>query len=117
MIRISAESSLLHGFDDAPIGLAREERRGALDYQESADAEVLGGQAIEGGGEELAERVTGGIWEIGDDEVEAIGIGIEPTEGVGVDDVDARRGERMLIQPGEDGVRGEQVGHFGIEIH
>jgi len=59
---------------------------------------VLGGQAVKSGGEEFAERVTGGVGKIGDDEVEAIGISVEPTEGVGVDDVDARRGERMLIQ-------------------
>src|SRR5580704_11249815 len=101
MIRIGSETGLLHRFNDAPVRLAGEERRGTLDNQKSAGAEVLGGQAVESCGEELAERVTGGIGKIGHDEIEAVGILVEPAEGIRVDDVDARGGERMLIQSGE----------------
>ena len=75
------------------------------------------GQPVEGGGEEFAERVAGGVGKIGHDEIVAIGIGVEPAKGVGVDDVDTWGGERMLVQCREHRVRGEKLRHLRIEIH
>ena len=79
-------------------------------------AEVAGDGAIEGGGVELAERIVGGVGEIDDDEIETVGVRIDPGKGVGVDDVNARREEGFSIELGEHRVRGEKLGHFGIEI-
>ena len=45
-----------------------------------------------------------------------IGVRIDPGKGIGVDDVYARREQRAGIEPGQHGVRGENPGHFGIEI-
>ena len=52
---------------------------------------MAGGGAVKGRGVKLAERVVRGIGKIDDDEVEAVGIRIDPGKRIGVDDMDARR--------------------------
>src|SRR5437899_4590038 len=56
------------------------------------------------------------IGEIEDDEIEIVGVRIDPGKGIGVDDVYARRKQRFVIQPGQHGVRGKNPRHFRIEI-
>src|SRR5579883_1849627 len=78
---------------------------------------MLGGETVEGGSEKLAERVTGGVGKISHDEIEFFRILIEPAEGVGVDDMHARRHERMLVEFGQDWMRGKKLGHFRIQLY
>src|SRR5579864_4264155 len=65
---------------------------------------------------QLAQRVVCGIGKIDDDEIEAVGVGIDPRESVCVDDVNLRREEGFLVQRGQHGVGREQLCHFWIEI-
>src|ERR1700723_1994284 len=73
-------------------------------------------RAVKGGGVELAEGIVRRVGEIDDDEIETVGVGIDPREGVGVDDVELWRRERALIQLREHCVTGENFCHLGVEI-
>src|SRR5271163_4082031 len=65
---------------------------------------------------ELAKRVVRGIGKIDDDEIETVGVGIDPGEGVGVDDAKFGREQRFLIELRQHGMRRKEPGHFWIEI-
>src|SRR5262249_20289949 len=112
----SLQAGLMQGFGNAPERIAGKHRRSALYDEKALGAEVAGDSAIEGGGVELADGVVGGIGKVDDDEVETVGVGIDPREGVGVGDLDARRGKRALVESGEHREPGEEGSHFGIEI-
>jgi|SRR5579872_5120103 len=87
VVRISLEAGLFEGVGDAPERVAREHWRSALDDDHSLRAEMAGDGAVEGGGIELAEGVIRWVGKVDDDEIETIGVGVDPREGVGVDDV------------------------------
>src|SRR5215471_6519780 len=80
----SLQASLMQGFRNAPERIAGKHRRRALYDEKALCAEVAGDSAIEGGGVELADGVVGGIGKVDDDEIEAVGIGVDPGEGIGV---------------------------------
>src|SRR5271170_2312156 len=116
VIGICFEASLLERLRDTPEGVASEHGRSALHNHEALRAEMARGGAIKRGGIELAEGIIRGIGKIDDDEIKTVGVGIDPGEGVGVDDVNARREKGFVVELGEHGMRGEKLGHFRIEI-
>ena len=116
VIRIRLQAGLLERLRDAPERVAGEHRRSALDHHQPLRAEMASDGAIKRGGVELAERIVRGIGKIDDDEIETVGIRIDPGKSIGVDDVNARREEGFVVELGEHGMRGEEFGHLGIEI-
>ncbi len=116
VVRICFQAGLLQRVRDAPERIAREHWRCALHDDDSLGAEVAGDGAVESGGVELAEGIIRRVGEIDDDEIETVGVGVDPGKGVGVDDVKLRRRERALIQLREHRVAGENLRHLGIEV-
>jgi len=116
VIGICFEASLLERLRNAPERVASKHRRRALDNHETLRAEMARGGAIKRGGIELAERIIRGIGKIDDDEIKTVGVRIDPGESVGVDDMNARREKRFVVELDEHGMGGEEFGHFGIKI-
>src|SRR5580692_7926698 len=116
VVRIRLKAGLLESFRNAPEGVAGKHRRSTLDNQKSLHAEMAGGGTIKRGGVELAERIIRGIGKIDDDEIETVGVLIDPGKSDGVDDTNARRQEGFVVEPGEHGMRREEFRHLGIEI-
>ena len=117
VIGIRLQAGLFEGLRDAPEGVASKHRRCALNDHESLRTEVAGGGTIERGGVKLAEGIVRGVRKIDDDEIETVGVRINPREGVGVDDMNARGEEGFVVELGEHGMRGEESGHLGVEIN
>ena len=116
MIRIGLQAGLFQRLGDAPEGIAGKHGRRTLHDYESLRAEMARDGAVERGGVKLAERIVCGIGKIGDDEIETVGVRSNPRKCVGVDDVHAGREQRVVIEPGQHGIGGKNLGHLGIEI-
>src|SRR5580704_2097726 len=82
VIGIRFEAGLLERLRYAPERVAGEHRRGALNDHQALRAEMASGGAIERGGVELAERIIGGIGKIDNDEIETVGVRIDPWKSV-----------------------------------
>ena len=93
MIRKRFEASLFQRFDDAPIRLAREQRRRALHNGQPLLAEMLGHQPVKSRGIQFPQRVVRGIREIHHNKIEHFLVAVQPRKGVAVDDMDARIGK------------------------
>ena len=104
MVGMRLEASLFQRLGDAPEGIAGEHRRGALHHQESLRAEVPRDGAVEGRGVELAQRIVRGVREIDDDEIETVGVPVDPRESIGVNDVHARGEQRSVVELRQHGV-------------
>ena len=116
VIRICFQAGLFERVGDAPKRIAREHGRSALHDDHALRAEMASDGAVERGRVELAEGIIRRVGEIDDDEIEAVGVGVDPREGVSVDDVQLWREKRILIELREHGVAGKDFGHLGIEI-
>src|SRR5579872_3027185 len=116
VIRIRLQAGLLDRLRDAPERVAGKHRRGALHDHQALRAEMAGCRAIEGGGVKLAERIVGGVWKIDDDEIETVGVRINPRESIRIHYMNARRKEGFIVELREHRMRGKQFGHLRIEI-
>src|SRR5439155_18884017 len=92
-------------------------RRGALHNEEALRTEMAGDGAVESGGVKFAEGIVGEIGKINDDEIEIVGVRIDPRKGVGVDDVNSWGQQRFFIEGSQHRIGGKDSRHFRIEIH
>src|SRR5437867_3126128 len=116
VVWISLQPRLLQSLHDAPERIAREHRRGALDHHEPLRAEMARDGPVKRRGVEFSERIIRGVGKINHNEIETVSVRIHPGKGVGVDDAHAGRKKRFIVELGQHGMRGEEPGHFGIEI-
>ena len=97
VVGIRLQTGLFERLGDAPEGVAGKHRRSALDYHQALRAEMAGGGAVKSCGVKFAQGIIGGVGKIDDDEIETVGIRIDPGKSVGVDNVNARREKRFVV--------------------
>src|SRR6266852_49804 len=116
VVWISLQPRLLQSLHDATERIAREHRRGALNDHQALHAEVARDGPVKRRGIEFSERIVRGVGKINHNEIETVSVRIHPGKGVGVDDAHAGGKQGFVIELGQHGMRGEEPGHFGIEI-
>src|SRR5215472_3398366 len=83
VIRVSLQSTLPDGFDNAPVRIASKHWRRALHDHEPLRAQVARGGSVKGGRIKFSERVIGGIGKIDNNKVEVFSVRVNPGKRVG----------------------------------
>ncbi len=87
-----------------------------MNDHQALHAEVARDGPVKRRGVEFSERIIRGVGKINHNEIETVSVRIHPGKRIGVDDMHARGKQGFVIELGQHGMRGEEPGHFGIEI-